>query len=183
MPSNPNTTALMSGQGGAQLYDPTCILKVDRQIAQGFVVLMAGASADPPPEESAAGKGKKKKKNKLERSALELGFMAITDGNIVDACFGVNSGPGSSVRATAASDHVKRIKQLLSDSADANDQIPRISVLTYQQAFRVVVHFHEEVAKLNFFTSCFKYGRIQHDAHEALRITFQQLTDAVESAL
>jgi hypothetical protein len=172
----------MNNERIVQLYDPTCMLKIDQQIARGFVVLMAGAAADASSGE-ASGK-KKKKKNKIERTALELGFMAITDGNVVETCFGVSTSPvAASMRESAASKHARNVKLLLSEAADSNEQIPRIAVLTYQQAFRVVVHFHDEIAKLNFFTSCFKYGRIQHDAQEALRVTFQQLTSAVESTM
>jgi hypothetical protein len=158
------------------LYDATCMLQVDAQMGHGFVIILGGMSAIAP-----AGK-KKRGKNKIDDdNAVMLGYLAITEGNVIDACFGIKHQADKGKKSSM--EQAKRVKRLITNAADSSDSVRRLAVETYRKAFVHVLDFHKEVAKLNFFTKCFSYGKIQHEVEMALKDDFAQLQEAVAAAM
>jgi len=172
----PSTTPLISGsRKDIVLYDPTSMVQIDKQLAHGYVVMLGG-----PPSAKDEERPKGAKKRKIDEDAITLGFLALTQGNVVDACFGIR---GNCAKPPAnAGTQVKRIKSMLTAAADSSDGIRRRAVETYRQAFLEILRFHEQVAKLNFFTSCFRYGKIQHETELTLQEIFQRLQEVVATS-
>ena len=148
-------------------YDEACLLVMDRQIAQGFVTILGGT---PDVGDTVV----------IDESKVTLGFLALTEGNAVDACFGVSSISNKDAKGKKMA---KEVKQILAIAADSNDAIRRMAVLSYQQAFLVVVRFNDKTKKLNWFTRCFCYGKLQKQATARLKENFEHLEEAVRSAL
>jgi hypothetical protein len=146
------------------------MLVMDQQLAHGFVTILGGS---PPLPKAATSQGL------IDEGAVTLGFLALTEGNTVDACFGVSSISSKDARGKMMA---KGVKQLLAAAADSNDDIRRLAVLTYQQAFRDVVRFHDKSKKLNFFTRCFCYGKLQQKTLARLKENFSHLDEAVQAA-
>jgi hypothetical protein len=160
------------------LYDASCMLQVDAQMGHGFVIILGGMTAIPPSNKKKQSRGK----NKIDDdNAVMLGYLALTEGNVIDACFGIKNqadrGKKSSVEQS------KKVKRLITNAADSSDSVRRLAVETYRKAFVHVLDFHKEVAKLNFFTKCFSYGKIQHEAEMSLKDDFAQLQEAVAAAM
>lgn len=163
-------TSLLAGK--LQLYDPSCMLELDQQMAQGYAILLTGAQ-----EQSR--KHKKKSSSGPSQQTVMLGFSAMTEGNVIDACFGLTSGAPSQ----RGSQQVKDVKNALGEASMNNDKIPRIAVMAYSTAFKVILSFKSEVSKLNFFSKCFKYAAIQKQATEALQEAFAPLHDALAESM
>jgi hypothetical protein len=162
------------------LYDATCMLQVDAQMGHGFVIILGGMSAIAPANNKK--NQQSRGKNKIDDdNAVMLGYLAITEGNVVDACFGIKSQADRSKKSSV--EQAKRVKSLITNAADSSDSVRRLAVETYRKAFVHVLDFHKEVAKLNFFTKCFSYGKIQHEAEMALKDDFAQLKEAVAAAM
>lgn len=165
-------TTLLTNDDIPPLYDKASLLNVTSSMAHGYIVLLGGI------QEQSASKGKKKKK--VNDSSIDLAFAALVDGNVVDACFGITS---SSKRSSSAAGVSKEIKEVLRHVVDKNESVKKIAVEAYRNAFRVVVSFEEKVKKLNFFTFCLKYGKLQRDAECALKEAFENLEDAIKNNL
>jgi len=155
------------------LYDPASMMNMDPELARGFIVLMGGkvekngkVSTPKPPGPGA-----------VDEANATLGFLALTEGNTVEACFGVNAvTTGRQGRKQA-----QQVKVLLADAVDGNEDIRRLAVRTYQGAFRIVYRFGEKKRRLNVFTRCLCYRKMQEKAQKDLRENFQLLEEAVQA--
>lgn len=157
---------LVSKSSSRVYYDEACLLVMDRQIAQGFVTLLGGT---PDAGDTV-----------IDESKVALGFISLIEGNAVDACFGVSS---ISSKDAKGKKMAKEVKEVLAIAADSNDAIRRMAVLTYQHAFLIVVRFNDKTNKLNWFTRCFCYGKLQKQTFARLKENFAHLEEAVQSAL
>ena len=165
MTSDSKKTPLVGANSPPPLYDASSMLELDSQLAQGYEILLTGAN-----EQSG--------KTGPSQQTVTLGFSALTQGNVVDACFGMLQS-----KQAQGLKKVKEAKSILAVAAADNSHIPRIAVTAYAKAFQVVLSFRSELNNLNFFTKCFKYGSIQRAAVEALQEAFAPLSEAVEAAL
>lgn len=157
------------------LYDVESMMDVKESIAQGYVVLLNGR---PPPPRSSS-KKKRKSKNKQDDENLNLAFMALTSGNVIDSCFGVVT---SSMRGdTPAQRSVREAKTLL-EECDVNDAFRRTAVDAYCEAFVLVIRYHTEMKKLNCFTRCFRAKSIRRDTIDDIRTAFSSLVMAIGDA-
>ena len=174
MPDSKNTPLVEGAKNTLPLYDPSAMLDLDAQMAQGFAIILTGA---PQVQEQS-----RKTKKTLTRQAVMLGFAALTDGNVVDASFGVRHAHGANV-SEKGKQQIKDVKNALSNGQDSNDQIPLIAVTAYSQAFQIIAIFRKEVDEMNFITKCFKYGSVQNAAQEALQKTFEPLQEALAESM
>jgi len=147
-------------------------MNTNGEVAHGYVVLLGGTG----PEQT---KGAATEKDNLDESQLSLGFMALTEGNVVDACFGVHL---TTKKNCKARQYAKEAKAFLAEAADSSDNFRRLAVNTYRHAFEIVFEFQEEVNKLNFFTVCFFYRGLQRKAESSLKRAFEDLQEATEAA-
>ncbi|CAJ1931892.1 unnamed protein product [Cylindrotheca closterium] len=80
-----------------KLYDAESMMEIEKSVAQGYITLLGGnqdADADP-----------------------ALSFMALTQGNVIDACFGVSSASMSRGEVTPNMQAARAAKALLDESA------------------------------------------------------------------
>lgn len=170
-------TPLVPNTNCPALYDVTALMEMETPMAQGFAILLTGAAGEQPKGNSSSSSNNKKNGG-ISQQAVMLGFSALTDGNVLDACFGVLNKQTASKQGLR---QAKDVKIALSDAAESNNKIPRIAVAAHSKAFRTILAFRAEVDKLNFFTKCFKYAGIQKKAKEALEEAFGTLQDAIQA--
>ncbi|KAL7573169.1 hypothetical protein ACA910_018832 [Epithemia clementina (nom. ined.)] len=65
------------------LFDFQVMMCLEPSVAQGYITLLCGGD-DPSTQQ------KRLKENRIRRSAIPAGFLAITEGNVLDACFGIS---------------------------------------------------------------------------------------------
>ena len=171
MPDSKSTPLVEGAKNTLPLYDPASMLDLDVQMAQGFAILLTGAEAQVLEQSRNNKKGP-------SRQTVMLGFAALTDGNVIDATFGVRHAHGANV-SEQGKQQIKNVKIALSNGQDSNDKVPLIAVTTYSQAFQVIAAFRKEVDEMNFITKCFKYGNVQTVALKALEKTFEPLQEAL----
>jgi hypothetical protein len=169
-----NQTPLMP-RNCPTLYDEACMLDLNVHMAQGFAILLTGAGCDLQALSQA-------RKNGPSKQSTRLGFSALTDGNVVDACFGNTTRSFKSQPASPQGQRqIKEVKRVLGD-ADDDDKIPRIAVGAYAKGFKSILKFRSDVDKLNFITRCFRYGTLKRRAKAALEEAFAPLQDALDAA-
>lgn len=81
-----------------QFYDPTAILGVSRELAFGYLILLSGGAVEyesPAPPQDLSITGQKSVTAAptmlLDMEASSLAYAAITDGNVLHACFGLKA--------------------------------------------------------------------------------------------
>ena len=180
-----------------KLYDTTSILDTPRDIAHGFVILLSGGSLLSSPTELLK---RKKSRFKLDRNnksnqannagneqlfelvdenSLTLAFIALTDGNVIDASLGApyhrlsNTSPSTVYRQSQVA------KSALVDASDTSDSICQLAVETYHKAFLIVVEYHDRVGDLSCCSRCVTEEKIYRRAEIALKESFEPLIEAV----
>jgi hypothetical protein len=154
MTSNPFlNSSYQHGSPSIVLYDEECTLDISSEKAQGFLVLLHG-------------------------SDKTLAFMALTDGNLVDACVGA---PPQS-RKGAQYQRAKDAKNALAIASDTSESIPPLAIDTYKKGLTIVMNHHAKIKRTIFCCRCFVQGRIKKKAKADLKETFQILYEAVEAS-
>ena len=117
---------------------------------------------------------------------VSLAFMALTSGNVLDACFGSNTSLGSTRQRTPASRAVSDAKWLLQECDDnivdddgGSESFRKTAVHAYCDAFKVVVVHNDKMKKLNCFTRCFKTKKIRVESEKNLQGAFEQLATVI----
>lgn len=136
------------------LYNPTVTLEMNADIAHGYHVLLRGNPADP--------------------SSGTLSFMALTDGNVVDACLGV-------LQNTNNKNVARPTKEALIVAAEHSEAVQELAVHTYQRAFQIVMDHHGRVRKTFFLIRCCVEGHMRNMALKRLRDNFALLEEAVST--
>lgn len=109
---------------------------------------------------------------------LSLAFIALTDGNVVDACFGVG-GCGRN-GSTQAKNIIREAKNLLRNAGDSSESIKHLAVGAYGRSFDAVIEYRKNIAMKNRFGSCSKAKTIRKAAEENLSDAFVPLLEALE---
>ena len=107
---------------------------------------------------------------------MSLSFMALTQGNVLDACFGVVN--PSKRDDTPAYRSAREAKELLDECA-TTDKFRQVAVETYRDAFEVIVEHRVQMSRLNCITRCFKTKKIRKKTERNLAATFSDLAKAV----
>jgi hypothetical protein len=170
----------------AKLYDVDSMLAIDGSVASGFVVLLNnGASTSTSSSSSSSSptsNGKKKKKNKrsqgLDETDNGLAFMALTSGNVLDACFGVKNPSARRREETPSTRKAQAAKDMLDECA-GTDAFRSTAVEAYCDAFQTIVDHYKEMGKLNCVTRCFRANKIRRQTETNLRSAFSNLAKAV----
>ncbi|GKY95978.1 hypothetical protein MPSEU_000558300 [Mayamaea pseudoterrestris] len=157
-------------------YDLDCMLNVSTSLANGYIVILAGGA----PKESVLNAQGCVVNQPIEKEAdnIVLGFLALTEGNVIDSCFGVS--PVTS-KMSSSRKYVERLKSLLLSAADENDDIRRLAVDTYIEIFGVLLQYQGQLRNLNCFTRCFRYGRLRRQAQANLERVFETLKHAIQT--
>mmetsp|Transcript_2513 Transcript_2513/g.3809 ORF Transcript_2513/g.3809 Transcript_2513/m.3809 type:complete len:267 (+) Transcript_2513:243-1043(+) len=123
-----------------------------------------------------------------DTSDLEnLAFMALTDGNVVDTCFGVKAHTSRLLKPRGSGNHAagaaKNAKLLLREAFEAHDAIRSLAVEAYANCFQTVIEYHQELRDTGLLASCWKSKKIREKAKKNLERAFEHLTGAVEASL
>ena len=211
-PLCPNSKGYGSVQTSApRLYDADSTLHISKDVASGYLVLLTGGAMS----SSVVGKGGRLKGikrsktrkccNRLRSSsqhssggdtsctnntripddAIALAFMSLTDGNVVDALFGVQSRGGSrrsKETSKFAYEAARAAKEALREASYSSEAVPRIAVEAYELCFEVIIDYHTRLDKLGFFTQCYQREIIRGEAEDSLEEAFSILREAVEAA-
>jgi hypothetical protein len=162
-----------------KLYDADCMIAIDGSVANGFVVLLNnGASSVSPKSKGKNSKKKSKKSQGADHGDNTLAFMALTSGNVLDACFGVTNPSASRREDTPARRQAQAAKDLLEDCA-TTDSFRSTAVEAYCDAFKAVIVHDKEMRKLNCITRCFRASKVRRETETNLRSAFSSLAKAV----
>lgn len=167
------------GAGGKRLplYNYDAMLELSDSLCQGYIILLTGAAAGGV-EQPARISGEAADHEARERAYL-LAFAALTDGNVIDACFGMRL---SSKKNASVSKLIREAKSAIDEAFCANDRVGRLVVEAYQRSFETVIDTHKKMDKLNFFTRCFLERKIRNNARAKLATNFVPLEQAVAMA-
>jgi hypothetical protein len=162
-------------------YDPASIIVMDKQLARGYITLLSGKAA--PPEQPASKKNSKNNQQQQQQQhvaegAVTLGFVALTDGNVIEACFGIKQRE----KDNRAYQTVQKVKETLREASHVSDAIPTLAVEAYWNAFTIIVALNNEVEKLNFVTRCLFYPGIVKTALADLQAVFAPLEEALRDS-
>lgn len=147
-----------------QLYDTSSFLEMDVSRVQGYVILLQGSAEQPRPGGTPS------------KQTILLAFSALTDGNVIDACFGTLHSKEASEQALRKA---KDVKRMLDDASDARSSFPAVAVKAYSGGFRAVLKYKTAANKLNFITRCFFYSGIKNSVMKELEESFAELQKAL----
>lgn len=193
--SNSDNVNYMSG---IRLYDEDCTLEIGNDLVIGFLVLLTCGKMDglssngknlsiwsccvggTSPDASHDGESVSVE-DRVAPEGLALAFASLTDGNMIDACFGINTmGGGShSDGSKFALDAVSSAKESLRNAADADENVKRLAINAYSELFRVVVKYNNDIEKLNVFTLCYRTQKLKEDAEKAMEESFISLNEVL----
>ncbi|KAG7346735.1 hypothetical protein IV203_005804 [Nitzschia inconspicua] len=171
--SSTDRLILSQEQMSDKLYDAESMMQIKSTVANGYAVLLNNGAISP------KNNGKKKEKSpkkKKQDDSTSLAFLALTSGNVLDACFGVEQ--ASRTGDSPARRKAQAAKDLL-DGCSTTDSFQDLAVETYYNAFKIVIEYNEQMSKLNCFTRCFKAKKIQTETEQKLNTTFSRLAEAI----
>jgi len=120
---------------------------------------------------------------------LTVAWLALTEGNVVDSCFGVEAHGGSRVFGgkgeTPAAAAAKSAKSQLQLASESHHVLQLLAIEAYGRCFEVVMEYHQEMEELGLFSNvfCYRGKMISDKAREKLKDAFEYLTGAVEASL
>ena len=137
---------------------------------------------------------------------LSISWLSITEGNIVDSCFGVKANGGlrfTSVfspppckedenaptkprhDATLAVKNVKRAKAQLQEAAEIHPAIRILAVEAYGKCMKAVIEYHHDMEGFGILTPifCHRTKLIRDKALDAINEAFEHLVGSVEATL
>lgn len=157
------------------LYDPNSMLELSASLCQGYVTLLSAGKAS---EQAKGGNSDNNDNN------TELAYAAITDGNVIDVCFGVVSFSSASKATASTMQRIKDVKEIIDDlvNSDLNNNndgdeitLEGMVVRAYCTSFQNIIQMHDRMKRLNFITKCFCYQRIRHQTMQSIRENFHPL--------
>uniref|UniRef100_A0A7S3PUB6 Uncharacterized protein n=1 Tax=Chaetoceros debilis TaxID=122233 RepID=A0A7S3PUB6_9STRA len=189
------------------LVDPDSTLEIPKDVADGFLILLSSGIKSfnaikvqkeevKEAKKSSAGSGEATAQSPLpdsstemtseELSAIQLAFAALTDGNVIEATFGVESTGGLKRHkntSEVAYNASKAAKQAIMDAAIPSDSIRQLAVETYIKAFEIVVTYHINLSTVGFITWCFKHQKFRDTAADELMSAFGPLAEAIAASI
>jgi hypothetical protein len=121
---------------------------------------------------------------------LWIAWLALTDGNVIDCCFGIEANGGNRMiqdgkGSSPGSLLVKKVKAQLLSASESNPSLKILAVEAYCRCFQVVMEYHQEMEKLGPLgvVFCYSHRAITDDAREKLKNAFIYLIGAMEASL
>jgi hypothetical protein len=128
---------------------------MEKEKAEGFLILLQPQSKD-----------------------QTLAFMALTDGNVVDAFVGAPAQKREGARYLMARD----AKLALSAASGVSERIPGLAVETYQKGILTSLDYQRSLKSVFFCCRCFVQGRFRRKAKRELKECFSMLQEAVAAS-
>merc|ERR1711862_134644 len=118
----------------------------------------------------------------VDDNSVLLPFAALTDGNIIDACFG-NQAQGG-IKFAGSTYSIKAAtcaKQILNEFAelDQHHRHKYIAINAYKKCFEVVIDYHNKIESLGLISTCWKAQTMRRKAEDDLRLSFSPLIQAI----
>jgi len=188
------------------LYNADSTLDIPRDVADGFLILLSAGrvSARTIRKEYQSGNVNKRKtrnkgkeppaaggstahspKDMVDHSAIQLCFAALTQGNVIEATFGVETTGGlkrSKYTSERAYNAAKNAKTAISDAAYASDAIQQQAVDTYCKCFEIVIMYDIDLERIGFVTWCLRHQKVREAAEKQLQDAFSQLNEAITAS-
>ena len=144
-----------------------CVVYV---VSYGFVVLLGGVRDGDQDEQQ-------EREQPQQTDDLTLSFLALTQGNVLDACFGAG---GHGREETPASLGVREAKAILGDCESVGPEgFRRVAVDAYRGAFELVLVHREQLDALDFCSRCFRSMVMRETATKDLHENFIGLARAI----
>lgn len=164
------TTPLISSSDTSSdpLYEPVSMLEIRQDVAEGFLILLSGRDDTTDNDNS-------------------LAFLALTDGNVIDTCFGARSPRQASatMETVLAARRAARAKALLKNTAESsqeNNNLKELAIETYATAFQIVMDYQRSTSRLNCCIKCCLQRKLHRTAVRDLSQTFHPLLEAVAAS-
>jgi len=180
-------------------YDEDSTLNISGDIADGLLIFLSGGKKNAGLVCSEEKKKKSKKSSKKSSPAtpspshtipegdnIQLAFATITDGNIVDAVFGVQTCGGLKKHKETsqyAYNSARAAKEAIRDASDSSESIKLLAINTYSRCFEIVIIYHNSIEELGLLTWCYKHQKIYDKARANLRKAFKPLAEAVNASI
>jgi len=180
-------------QSEIPLFDVDATLSIPRNVADGYLILLSGGMKSA----KALRDGMKAKRanggesssqsfeTNREMSMVKLSFAAITEGNVVEATFGVECTGGmrkGKNTSEKAFNNSRRMKAALVDASIASEGIPTLVVNTYIRSFEVVSTYHMKIEQLGFISWCWRHQKIREMSITDLKKAFEPLKEALNAS-
>ncbi len=149
------------------LYDPNSILELSSSLCQGYVTLLsAGKASD-------------------QANDIALACASVTDGNVIDACFGIVNFSSASKASEFTKQRIKDAKDIIDALIDSDFHhdaenegeisLEEVVVRAYRTAFESIINMNDRTKRLNFIAKCFCHQRIRRQTVESIRENFHPL--------
>lgn len=186
-------------------YNSDSTMDINRDVAKGFLILLTVGNPDEKVKknnkhntvnnksvpnntnDTSSTSNSNNNNNNIDddNNSILFPFTVLTDGNIIDACFGDQPQGGIKFAgSTYAVKAAKRAKQILKEVADSgmDSQLDyknkEIAVNAYRQCLEIVMEFHDKMEELGIVSWCWKASSIRKKAEEDLRESFSSLKQA-----
>ena len=134
------------------LVDADTALEITKDVAEGYMILLSGGNITAQTiKNRKLEQGKKASKSSFAPTAISLvdsksidfAFAALTEGNVIEAAFGVESNGGlkrSRNTSETAYNNARNAKHALMDACMSSESIKRLAVETYIRLFLSLIH-------------------------------------------
>mmetsp|Transcript_28126 Transcript_28126/g.32115 ORF Transcript_28126/g.32115 Transcript_28126/m.32115 type:complete len:167 (-) Transcript_28126:286-786(-) len=151
------TSSYQNGTSLTKLYDDNIMLDMSVEKAKGYLVLLRGDGSD---------------------DARRLAFVALTDGNVIDACLGTNFPKREGVQYYLA----RQTKNILAEASDISMAIPKLAVESYLRGMTIIVDYNAKIDRVFFCFRCFIRGNIRRKTKQELQQNFSLLQEALQAS-
>ena len=177
------------------LVDADTALEITKDVAEGYIILLSGGNITAQTiKNRKLEQGKKASKSSFAPTAISLvdsnsinfAFAALTDGNVIEAAFGVESNGGlkrSRNTSETAYNNARNAKQALMDACMSSESIKKLAVETYIRLFEIIIELHIDLETIGFITWCMKHQKIQSTALKKVYKAFSPLSEAIASSI
>jgi hypothetical protein len=178
------------------LFDAESVLEIPKDVADGFLILLSGGQKSAKIIEQNKTNSSYESPSSGTPADLNFAFNALTDGNVIEATFGVESNGGlkrANTTSEIAFNAARTAKMAIMDaslaaSSSTNSSSPPkvsvkdLSVQTYIRCFEIVIAYHLELESIGFITYCIKHHKVTEKAMRKLREAFESLNEAISNA-
>jgi len=183
------------------LYNPDSTLEIPLDVADGFLILLSAGRMSARTIRKEQEKVKKcltleknckpaaqsptLKDNEIDLSSIQLCFAALTEGNVIEATFGVETNGGmrrSKFTSERAYNAAKTAKSAILDACMTSDAIRQLAVETYCRCFEIVITYDVDLQSIGFISWCLKHQKVRDSAEKRLQAAFTQLHEAIAAS-
>lgn len=185
------------------LLDIEAALEIPKDVADGYLILLSGGKISAKTiKEKRLKKDAKRNKSSPSggnrgstsstavaasvASEVNFAFATLSDGNVIDAAFGVESNGGlkrSKTTSEIAFNAAKAAKQALMGASISSEHIKKLAVEKYIRLFEIIIELHLDLENIGFIAWCVKHQKIQEKAVEEMKNVFGPLNEAIASSI